>query len=198
MRLSAFTTCLLSLFFLASCGEPEPTPAVLDLVNGTVRTHMEAQVPLKHWREEGVTQVMLVPMPEAGTDPARGPLSLQGRKLASAIATYAMGFEPETVLAPDSPAGIYAGNVSASLNKITTTNYPAEGGANAIAEQLSGMRGKRVVVFGTPAQLAEAFNDFAGESTVDWPSEGESAFVYATAGGNEATSQPFAIRLDYN
>lgn len=188
--------CFLAISIFA-CSKPGPTPVIKDLEDGVVTTRMEEMVPLLNFRELGVTQVLLFANGVVHPDPALGAASIESRKRAAGVGTYSMGFEPEFVLAPDTPTGKFMGNPSASLSKATLIPYDPVLDASAIAALVNtDYAGKRIVIVAEQALLEDIGNKIAGSNVLDWPMEGENAIAFVTTGGDEATAQTFALQLD--
>ena len=184
-------------FLFVACSTPEPTPVSKDLVEGVVTTRMEEMVPLLNFREPGVTQVLLFANGVVNPDPVLGAADMDSRKRATGVGTYSLGFEPEIVLAPDTPTGIYMGNPSASLSKGTLVPYDPALDASAIAAIVkSDYAGKRITVVAELEKLEDIGNEIADKKVLSWPKEGKNAIAFVTSGGESPTAQTFLLELE--
>ncbi len=181
-------------FVIYACAEPEPTPIIMDLEDGTVRTQMEELVPLQNYRAAGVTQVLMVPDGLPGPDPVLGPLDRDSRARAVAVGNYSRGLEPEVVLAPATKGGTYMGTPAASLHNISVTGYDEGLGAEAIAALITdNYVGKRIVLVAEVSLLEDIADAIGADDVLDWPVEGRRSIAFVTAGGEEPTAQVFAL-----
>ena len=187
----------LAFILWSACAKtPEPNPVIFDLEAGVVTTEQFEEVPLALYGREGVTHLMLVPTAEAGTDPALGPLSSNGLAHAVAAGNYAMGFLPEVVMASTAKRANFTATPTASLADLAVMGYDSTSAAGPVAEQImSEYAGKRVVVVGEPAWLAELAQLVSDGAVSTWPEEGSDAIVFVAVGAEESAVQPFGVNV---
>ena len=190
-----FSGILLAILGLSACAKTE-IPVVFDLVDGVVTTELFTDIPLEQHKQPGVTEVLLLEVGEAGTDPALGPLSAEGQNYAVAAGNYSLGFEPTDFFTANIPGHLWTITPSASLADTIPLPIPDGSTPEALADKLlQDYAGKRIVVTGEREYLTALGKQFSDGSFKKWPESDKPVMVFLTSGPEKSTVQIFGINL---
>ena len=187
---------IILLFLITSCADEKPLPVIFDLVDGVVTTELFKEIPLENHMKDGVTEIFMMSTGEEDVNGEK--ISVFGRKRASLLGGYIMGYDGEVFLASTDPINTYLITPASSLSKSSVSNFNAGASASAVADEIkANYMGKRIVLVGGSDFLVDVANTVAGTKVLkSWPSEGLRAVVHVSVGGTEPTATPYGFVTD--